>query len=156
MSPPANAAVRRQSPQRLPDRQAEPRRHVLRLVERPVRRRRRLARKLAALAVVTSLVTVVIAHAVVAEEQVRLSIAETQLTAEQSAHRQDVLDLAQRETPGRVVSQAEALHLAAPSRIVQLPYVPLNVPLATPAVAPGPAGTAAATPAPAAGSPPGR
>jgi cell division protein FtsB len=116
-------------------------RRELRLVERPARRRRRVARKLAATLVLVSLVTVVVGHALLAQEQVRLSVAENQLTTEQSAHRQDVLALAQRETPERVVSQAEALHLVTPGRIVQVPYVPLDVPLATPTVAPASATT---------------
>lgn len=142
MSPQAGAAARRQAPARVPERRAEraePRRHTLRLVERPARRRRRIARKLAGALVLSSLVTVVVGHAVLAEEQVKLSIAESQLSAEQSAHRQDVLALAQRETPARVVAQAEALHMTTPGGIVQLPHVPLSAPLATPTVAPAPA-----------------
>ncbi len=144
MSPQAGASARRQavpgSPQHRAER-TEPRRHPLRLVERAPRRRRRVARKLAGATVVVSLVGVVVGHAVLAEEQVRLSIAESQLTAEQSVHRQDVLALAQRETPGRVVSQAAALHMVTPGGIIQLPYVPLDSPLATPTVAPAPAGS---------------
>lgn len=149
MSPQAAASrpLGRQPARRADRIERHEQRRELRLVERPARRRRRVARKLAFALVLGSLVAVVVGHALLAQEQVRLSLVENQLTAEQSTHRQDVLALAQRETPERVVSRAEALHLVTPSRIAQVPYVPLDVPLATPTVAPA-SGTSPTTSSP--------
>lgn len=124
------------------------RRPPLRVVERgPGHRSRRAPRHratlvLAAALVVGTLLAVVVSHALLAQGQVRLATVQAQLTAAQQAQHQEIVAVATLEAPSRVVAQAEqSLHMAPPAQIVQLPYVPLNVPLPPPSVAPAPAGT---------------
>lgn len=133
MTPPAAATRTAGAPA---PRQTPQHRQPLRLVDRHPRRRRHLARRLAVALVLASLLAVVAGHEVLAEEQVRLSAAESQLSTAQSGYRQDVLGLAEREAPSRIVDQAEKLQMVAPTQITQLPYVSLTTPLATPDVAP--------------------
>jgi hypothetical protein len=99
--------------------------------------------------VVGSLLAVVLGHAMLAQTQVRLSDVQSALAAEQTAHRQDVLALAQLETPSRIAAEAQLqLHMVTPARVVQVPSVSLTTPLPVPKVAPAPAATAPATTTP--------
>jgi hypothetical protein len=61
-----------------------------------------------------------------AQEQIRLTNAQAQLSAEQAVHRQVLAAVAGAETPSRIVAAAEALHMVAPSNVQQLPWVPLT------------------------------
>jgi hypothetical protein len=117
----------------------QPRPAPLRVVESaPRRARRRLLRLGALLLLMASLLTVVIGHAMLAQEQIKLSNAQANLSAEQSVHRQLLLSVAGAETPSRIVAAAEALHMVQPSHIVQLPSVPLSTPSTTVPTAAGP------------------
>ena len=88
-----------------------------------------------------SLLLIVIGHASLAQDQVRLAGVQASLTAAQAAHRQDVLTVANLENPARVVGEAEhTLHMGSPSQVVQVPYVSLTTPLPPPKVSPPPAG----------------
>jgi len=93
--------------------------------------------------VVAALLAVVVAQALLANGQVRLSSLQHDLTFEQAAHRQAELAVAQLETPSRIVAAASGEGMVRPAGVVELPYVSLSVPLPTPKVTP------AAAPAPA-------
>jgi hypothetical protein len=96
--------------------------------------------------VLGSLLAVVVGQALLANGQVRLSGLQGQLTLEQSSHRNAELAVAELETPSRIVAAASAqLHMVRPAQVIELPYVSLSTPLATPKVMP--AATATAAPA---------
>jgi len=89
--------------------------------------------------VMAALLAVVVAQAMLANGQVRLSSLQHQLALEQSAHRQAELSVSQLETPSRIVAAATGqLHMDRPN-VIQLPYVSLSAPLPTPKVTPAPA-----------------
>jgi hypothetical protein len=96
--------------------------------------------------VVGALLAVVVGHAMLANGQVRLAGIEPRLTLEQSAHHQLELQVAAAETPARVVAAALGAGMVHVPQI-ELPYVPLTTPLATPKVtaAPPPATTTPTT-----------
>ena len=83
-----------------------------------------------------SLLAVVVGHAVLAEGQVRLSAVQAALSAEQAANRQEMLAVAELETPSRIVAKAKQRAWWRRPRSTSCPRVPLNAPLATPKVAP--------------------
>ena len=96
--------------------------------------------------VVAALLAVVVAQALLANGQVRLSTLQHDLALEQSTHRQAELAVAGLETPSRIVGAAtNTLHMVHPN-VTELPYVSLTTPLPTPNV------TAAPTPPPATSS----
>lgn len=148
MSPATATASRRPAAAPRP----APRRPPLRAVEGGEHRRlgrRRSAQVLSLVLVGGSLLTVVLGHAMEAQTQVRLSGVQAALSAEQTAHREDVLALAQLETPSRIAAEAQQqLHLVTPSRVDQLPSVPLTTPLAAPKVGAAPAAATTATTSP--------
>jgi hypothetical protein len=103
--------------------------------------------------VLGSLLAVVVGQALLANGQVRLSTLQSQLTLEQSSHRQAELAVSQLETPSRIVAAASAqLHMVRPAQVIELPYVSLSTPVPTPKVTPGPPPPAPAAPATAAGT----
>ena len=87
--------------------------------------------------VLTSLLAVVVAQALLTNGQVRLSSLQHDLSLEQSAHRQAELAVSSLETPPRIVSAATSQGMVHPANVVELPYVSLSVPLATPEGHPG-------------------
>jgi hypothetical protein len=88
--------------------------------------------------VLGSLLAVVVAQALLANGQVRLSSLQHQLTLEQSSHRQAELAVSELETPSRIVAAASGqLHMVRPAQVIELPYVSLSKPLPTPKVTPG-------------------
>jgi len=101
--------------------------------------RRRVLNVVSVAVVVTSLLAVVVAQALLANGQVRLSSLQHELSLEQSAHRQAELAVSELETPPRVVGAAASQGMVHPASVVELPYVSLSVPVATPKVTPGPA-----------------
>lgn len=166
MAPPpaATAApVRRHAGGANPSRRWTPLRVVPNRTGQPARRRRVFGNRRRVLTVVSvsmvvvSLLAVVVAQALLANGQVRLSSLQHELSLEQSAHREAELAVAQLETPSRIVGAASSqLHMVHPN-VVELPYVSLSAPLATPKVTPAPvtpppASTTAASSASSAGS----
>jgi hypothetical protein len=150
MSAAAARAAAQTHPQARPHRRTAPvRRPPLEVVQQRRRRvrRRRLAPILAGALVSASLFLVVIGHAELTQGQVRLSAAEQAVTAAQTAHRQDVLALANLENPARILRVAEqTLHMAPPAGQQQVAHVPLDTPLPDPTVSTAssaPAGSAA-------------
>jgi hypothetical protein len=102
---------------------------------------------LSAVLVVGSLVSVVVGDTLVAEGQVRLSTTQQQVAAAVAVEKADQVAVAEKAAPPVVVSQAEAQGLVAPTQVVYLPHVPLNVPLPTPVTAPATATAASTAPA---------
>jgi hypothetical protein len=100
--------------------------------------------------VVLALLVVVAGQAILADGQVRMTGLDQQLQAAQARHSAQEERVAKLETPSRIVSDATANgKMTRPSHVTQLPYVPLNIPLATPNVTPvaGSAVTTTTTPA---------
>lgn len=79
---------------------------------------------------------VVVAQAMVAENQVRLTKVQSQLQAAKAQHSAEQLQVGQMETPSRITRMAQQQHLATPSQIQQVPSVPLSRPISPPKVAP--------------------
>ena len=88
--------------------------------------------------VVAALLAVVVAQAMLANGQVRLSSLQHELSLEQGAHRQAELAVSELETPSRIVATATGLGMVRPANVVELPYVSLAVPLPAPKVTPAP------------------
>jgi hypothetical protein len=85
--------------------------------------------------VVMALMAVVVGQTLLANGQVRLSGVSQQVAAAQNVHRQMELSVSQLEMPTRIVPVAVGeLHMVQPTHLIQLPYVPLTTPLATPDV----------------------
>ena len=149
MAPPTTGAARRVASSRAG---SDPARHASRrppLHVVPSRRRdgvrRRIVRYLPAIMVVLALLVVVAGQAILADGQVRMAGLDQQLQAVQARHSAQVEKVSNLETPSRIVRDATANgKMTRPSHVTQLPYVPLNIPLATPNVTPAP-GSAATT-----------
>ena len=73
-----------------------------------------------------------------AQGQVRLADLQTQIAAQQATQKSVQTAVAQLAAPDRVVAQGIALGLTAPAQVVDLPQVPLDVPLPAPDTAPRP------------------
>jgi len=87
--------------------------------------------------VVLALLIVVAGQALLANGQVRIASLDQQLQTAQAQHSQRELSVAKMETPSRIVGDATGpLQMVHPSKVTQLPYVPLTTPLATPLVTP--------------------
>jgi hypothetical protein len=100
--------------------------------------------------VVLALLVVVVGQAVLAEGQVRMAGLDQQLQAAQARHSAQVERVSKLETPTRIVRDATANgKMTRPSHVTQLPYVPLNTPLATPNVTPAPGSAVTTTTTPA-------
>jgi hypothetical protein len=97
--------------------------------------------------VVAALLAVVVAQALLANGQVHLSALQSELSLEQSAHRQAELSVSELETPARIVGAATGqLRMVRPANVIELPYVSLQTPLPTPKVTPAPAPAAPTAP----------
>lgn len=84
----------------------------------------------------------VIGHAVLAQDQLRLGAVQSAITTAQAVHRREVISVANLENPSRIVREAEqSLHMVTPSTVDQLPSVTLKKPLPTPSVAPSASST---------------
>ncbi len=82
--------------------------------------------------VIGSLMSVVVADAVVDQGQVRLSGIDAQITAAQAEHGRLELSIAEQSAPTRVVAVATQLGMAPAGGISELPQVSLGVPLPVP------------------------
>jgi cell division protein FtsL len=149
MAPPATGAARRATA--APPPRPSIRRPALRIFEPQPRRtaRRQLSRRghlwLAALLVVGSLLAVVVGDTMVAQGQVRLADLQSHITSELATQKAAQTEVAQLAAPDRVVAQGILLGLTAPAQVVDLPQVPLNVPLPVPDTTPLPAAHPAPT-----------
>ena len=158
MAPPSSATARRAA---TPQPRPSSRRPALRVVQ-PERRRgiraggsRRAPVWLAVGLVVGSLLVVVVGDTMVAQGQVRLAKIQLAIAAQQATQKSMQTEVAQLAAPDRIVAQAIAHGLTAPAQVVNLPEVPLTVPLPVPDTSPAgalPAVAAPATAQPAAGT----
>ncbi len=119
----AAAPVRRPSPRPMPLPAPEVRPRHLRVVPATARVRRRLTPATGVLLTVGLFVTlflVAIAHTVLVQGQIRLDGLDAQLTTEQARYQELRTEVAEMESPARVVSAAEALGMVAPQDLVYL------------------------------------
>jgi hypothetical protein len=86
----------------------------------------------AGLLVVGSLLAVVVGDAMISQGQVRLTATQGEIAAATTAQKALQVEVASIAAPPVVVSQAESAGLVAPTQVVYLPRVPLNVPLPVP------------------------
>ncbi len=132
MPPPASTAARR--PAVRP--QAAPRRPPLRLFEPAPRSRHRSRRRptvlVASVLIIGSLLSVVVADDLVAQGQIRLAHTQSLTAAALVQQKQLQVAVAQLSAPQIVVTEARQLGMVAPTQIVDLPSVPLNVALPVP------------------------
>jgi hypothetical protein len=166
MAPPATATARR-APARPAARPgpSSPRRPPLWLFEPAPRSRprpdsRAVGRStiwLSGLLIVGSLLAVVVGDALITEGQVRLSSVQSQVASALSNEKSLQASVAEKAAPPVVVGQAEGQGLVAPTQVVYLPRVPLDVPLpvphTTPVLAPARAASSSSSPATSASSP---
>jgi cell division protein FtsL len=149
MAPPSVSTATAPSRRHGASHASRPRRPSLRLVRsrsgKPTQRGR-ILEIIALVLVVGSLLAVVIGQAVLANDQVQISALQHQLSLEQSTHRQAELQVANLETPQRIVGDATKAGMVRPAQVNELPYVPLNTPIATPNVTAAPAPTTTTVP----------
>lgn len=115
----APAPQRRAEPSQRP---SEPARH-LRVVTSAERARQRLTPKVGVVLtalVFVSLFAVAIAHTLLVQGQIRLDGLDQQLTTEQARYRELRNQVAQMESPARVVAAAQQLGMVAPDDLVYL------------------------------------
>jgi hypothetical protein len=86
--------------------------------------------------IVGSLLSVVAADDLVAQGQIRLSHTQSLTAAALTQQKQLQVAVAQLSAPQIVVTEARQLGMVAPTQIVDLPSVPLNVALPVPNTAP--------------------
>lgn len=91
---------------------------------------------LAGALVIGSLFAVVAGDTLFEEGQVRLSATQHAVAAAVIVEKAGQVAVAQKASPPVVVSQAEGQGLVAPTQVVYLPHVPLDVPLPPPNTAP--------------------
>ncbi len=156
MAPGPGTAARRAAHRSQPRPETGPaRRPALSLLEPSPRRGRRAwragrgAKWLAGLLVVSSLFAVVVGDDLLTQGQIRLAHAESQVAAATAAEKADQVAVAQLAAPTRVVALAKSrLGMVAPGQVIDLPQVPLDVPLQAPQTdatkAPAPAGSTSA------------
>ncbi len=101
--------------------------------------------------VVGSLLAVVVGDAMVTQGQVRLSTLQSEVSSAEVAQKAAQVTVAQLAAPTRVVARGIRLGLTAPAQVLDLPQVPLDVPLPAPRSTAPPAG-ASHTAVPPAGS----
>jgi hypothetical protein len=88
---------------------------------------------------------VVVGDALLTEGQVRISAVQSQVAAAVATEKSLQTSVAQKAAPPVVVGQAEGEGLVAPTQVVYLPRVPLDVPLPVPQTTPLPAPASAPT-----------
>jgi hypothetical protein len=94
--------------------------------------------------IVGSLLSVVVADGLVAQDQVAVASTQSRLAAAETLQKQLQVAVAQQSAPQIVVTEAKQLGLVAPPQVVDIPHVPLDVALPAPDTAPLPAPPAAA------------
>jgi hypothetical protein len=95
--------------------------------------------------IVGSLLSVVVADDLVAQGQIRLSTTQSLTAAAVTRQKQLQVAVAQLSAPQIIVTEARGLGMVAPTQIVDLPSVPLNVALPVPNTAPAASTTSTAS-----------
>ncbi len=161
MAPPSSSAAARRAAfpdanrgSTVPDRRAAPRRPPLRILSPATRPKRRSGNRmlvLSAFFVIGSLMAVVVADDVIAQDQVGLASAQRQVATLTNTHRELQIEVSKQQAPQQVVKTAEGqLGMVPPGQITDLPEVSLSTPLPVPQTAPIP--VPAAPPGPSATS----
>jgi hypothetical protein len=127
-----------------PDPRSAPRRPPLRILSPTTRPKRRGGNRIlvlvSALLVIGSLMAVVVADDVVAQDQVSLSAAQHQMANLTNTHRELQVAVSVQHAPQAVVKTAEGqLGMVPAGQITDLPEVSLSTPLPVPQTAPIPA-----------------
>jgi hypothetical protein len=91
---------------------------------------------LSGLLIAASLLAVVVGDALLTQGQVRLATTQRALVAAQGTQKTLQTALAQKAAPPVVVAHSKSQGLVAASQVVNLPQVPLNVPLPPPRLVP--------------------
>jgi hypothetical protein len=91
---------------------------------------------LAGIVITASLLSVVVADGLVAQEQVSLASTQGQLSSDLAQQKQLQVAVAEQSAPQIVVSEAKQLGLVAPPQVIDLPNVSLSVALPVPNTAP--------------------
>ncbi len=142
MAPATSTAAARRQAVRTDPAPSGPRRPPLRLFEPAPRRRARARRRptvlVAGVLVVGSLLSVVVADDLVAQEQVAVATAQSRLAAAETLQKQLQVTVAQQSAPQIVVSEGKQMGLVAPPQVIDIPNVPLNVALPAPVTTPLP------------------
>lgn len=99
---------------------------------------RRSSMWLSAVLITGSLLSVVAGDALLTEGQVSLAAEQSQVVGAQATQKTLQVAVAERSAPPVVVAQAKSQGLIAPNTVVDLPEVPLDVPLPAPQTAPLP------------------
>jgi hypothetical protein len=86
--------------------------------------------------VVGSLSAVVVGDTLMAEGQVTLSTTQQEVAVAEATQKSAQVTVAEMAAPPVVVSQAKAQGLVIPTQVIELPQVPLNVPLPNPRTSP--------------------
>lgn len=117
----------------------------LRVVPGPQRRAPRLrwAALISFALLAASLLAVVVAHAMLAQEQVRMTQLQSKISAAQAQNKSEQARIARMEAPSRISRDAQKEHLAVPGQVAQVPSVPLTKPIPLPTVSPTTSTTAA-------------
>ena len=144
MAPLASATAAARRTATAPQPRTAPRRPPLRVFEPEPRRsvRRSLSQRsrvwLGVAMMVGSLLVVVVADAMVAQGQVRMAAIQSKINDQLTIQKSAQSEVAQLAAPDRVVAQGINHGLIAPAQVVNLPQVPLNVPLPVPDTSPLP------------------
>ena len=144
MAPPSAAPATARRATAAPQPRPSTRRPPLRIFEPEPRRssRRGLSRRdhvwMGVALVVASLLAVVVADAMVAQGQVRLASIQSKIDGQLAIQKAAQSDVAQLAAPARIVGQAIVQGSVAPAQVLDLPQVPLNVPLPVPDTSPLP------------------
>ena len=151
MAPPPAAPATARRATAAPQPRPSTRRPALRVFEPEPRRspRRGISRRghvwLGVALVVASLLAVVVADAMVAQGQVRLASIQSKIDGQLAIQKAAQSDVAQLAAPARIVAQAIVQGSVAPASVLDLPQVPLNVPLPVPDTSPLPVAAKPAT-----------
>ena len=108
---------------------------------------------LSCLLVVGSLSAVVVGDTLMTEGQVTLSTTQQEVAAAEATQKSAQVTVAEMAAPPVVVSQAKAQGLVVPTQVIELPQVPLDVPLPVPQTRPAAAAHATRTAASGAAAP---
>ncbi|MGA2838416.1 MAG: hypothetical protein ABSF84_17670 [Acidimicrobiales bacterium] len=87
---------------------------------------------MAVVLVVASLLVVVVGDALVAQDQIRLTDVQTQISTDQATQKSMQTEVSALAAPDKIVAQGLADGLTESRSVVDLPYVPLDVPLPVP------------------------
>ncbi len=132
MAAAGTAAARRPRPAPAPATSGRPPVRLFEPAPRRSRRRSRHSTVVAAALIVGSLLAVVVGDDLVAQDQIAIATVGQQTAAAAARQQQLRISVAELSAPQVIVSEADRQGLAPATKVVDLPPVPLDVPLAVP------------------------